>query len=158
MEIHSFGTAQICLNDHVIADSVNDFIAQKYCSEWGESVINKCEVCSQNIKGRPRYISQIRPPFAYFSGPYMKPLFCINCGIPYPWTKIRKEAAFELIQFSEALNPTEKEDLQDSIDDLIANSSKTNVAIVKFKAYAAKAGTEIAKGLRDILIDLVGEQ
>jgi len=141
-----------------MADSSNDdVITQKFCSECGESVINKCEVCKQSIKGRPRYVSQIDPPFAYFSGPYFKPSFCINCGNTYPWTSSKKEAAFELIQFSEALNPTEKEDLKNSINDLVTNSPKINVAIVKFKTYTAKAGTEIAKGLRDILIDIVGE-
>ena len=47
--------------------------------------------------------------------------------------------------------------MNNSINDLVTDSAKTNFAIVKFKPCAAKAGTEIAKGLRDILIDAIGE-
>lgn len=67
MEIHSYGIAQICLNGHVITDKSDDAeIKHKFCYECGELIINKCEVCEQNIKGRPRYEDHIDPPFEYF--------------------------------------------------------------------------------------------
>ena len=69
----------------------------------------------------------------------------------------KKEAAIELIDFADKLDDKEKDELKNSIDDLIKETPKTAIAELKFKKYVLKAGTEIGKGLKDILIDLVSE-
>jgi hypothetical protein len=62
MEIDSYGVAQICRNGHILTDKANtDDLQQKYCSACGEPIISQCGNCLTDIKGRPRYLSQIDP-------------------------------------------------------------------------------------------------
>ncbi len=153
-----FGIAQICLNGHVATSKSNDTdIKQKFCSSCGQSITCTCQKCNTPIKGSYREVSQIDPPYSYSNALYHKPSYCYNCGTAFPWTQSAAEAANELIDFAEQLSESEKVDLKKSIGDLIQDTPKTAIAEVKFKKYALKAGGEIAKGLKDILIDLVSE-
>jgi len=147
-----YGQAQICLNGHVITSIGRDpEFLKKFCPECGSETIRNCQHCSAAIKGD--YISTE----TFSLRKYNKPSFCEDCGQPYPWTNSSKEASSDLVDFAEQLNEQEKEDLKKSIDDLIKDTPRTALAQVKFKQYALKAGTEVAKGLKDILIDLVSE-
>jgi len=110
-----------------------------------------CQQCNSRIKGHYHVEGVIG-----FSS-FHVPSFCDNCGQPYPWTDRSKKAAYDLIHFSESLTLDEKHDLNNSIDDLLKDSANSNLAGLKFKKYAAKAGKEVANGLKDVLIDLVSE-
>lgn len=148
----TYDTAQICLNGHVITSSVhNSNMLQKFCSDCGEPTITACQHCNANIKG------DYNVPNVFSIFEYYRPSFCDNCGQQYPWTQSSKDAAYELIQFTDSLNENEKDDLKNSINDLLKDSPKTKVAEIKFKKYALKAGKEVASGLKDILIDIVSE-
>ena len=148
-----YEVAQICLNGHVITS-----IAQRHpelkklrCPTCGEQTITHCPDCNQPIKG-----DYFVPGVVDFSA-YHKSAYCDSCGQPYPWTKRNQEAVAELIEFSEMLSATEKEDFKGSIKDLMIQTPKTNLAVTKYKTYIKKAGTEVAKGLKEILIDVVSE-
>lgn len=146
-----YGNAQICLNGHVITSIGNDAqFLKNFCPDCGAATIMNCTNCNTPIKGL--YIGD-----SFGFPDYNAPSFCDNCGQPYPWTKSKKEAAAELIDFSDKLDDNEKQDLKNSIDDLIVETPRTAIAGMKFKKYVSKAGSEIAKGLKDILIDLVSE-
>ena len=158
MKIDSYGVSQICLNGHILTDQCNDeVLTQKCCSRCGEAIINRCQQCQVPIKGRPRIVSQIDPPFTYFNGPEYLPAFCINCGSPYPWTQRAKESIQELIEFSDNLNATEKGDFIEILPALVVDTPKSPVAIIKCKTYITKVGGEIAKGIKDILKELATE-
>ncbi len=153
-----YGIAQICLNGHLITSKSNDIIIQqKFCSRCGESVISTCQACNTPIRGSYRKVSQITPPYFYFDDHYSQPAYCYNCGNAFPWTKRSQEAAFELINSVDSLNDVEKDDFKKSVDDLIKGSPKITIAEAKFKKYTKMAGLEIAKGLKDILVNLVSE-
>ena len=153
-----YGIAQLCLNGHLITSKSNDITPkQNFCSSCRQTTISACQKCDTPIKGSYREVSQIDPPFRYSNSPYSKPSYCYNCGEAFPWTQRSQEAAFELINLSDDLNDTEKEDLKQSIIHLLKDTPKTSIAQVKFKKYVTKAGSEIAKGLKDILIDIVSE-
>ena len=152
-----YGNAQICLNGHIITYKANDLhLIQNFCPTCGQKVIIRCDNCETPIRGGIRYESQIDPPYRYYSNPYVRPAYCYNCGHPFPWTRSAQQAAFELVELS-PLNDSEKSELKSSIDNLLIDSPKTSVSVTKFKMYVGKAGSEIAKGLRDILVDLVSE-
>lgn len=158
MENISYGNVLVCMNGHVItAKANNEQIPEKYCAICGEEIINKCLDCSTYIKGIPRQVSVIDPPYSYFGNPYVRQSYCTNCGKPHPWTKRSEEAAYELIEFSTSLTQQEKEDWKQTIPILVKDSPKTNVAVIKFKTYAAKAGIEIGKAVKDIVVDVVSE-
>jgi hypothetical protein len=158
MEIHSYGVAQICRNGHILTDQADTHdLKQKYCSFCGSPIISQCEHCQADIKGKARYVSQITNSFGYYNSDACRPAFCIHCGKPYPWTEQSKETIQEIIRFSDALNEVEKEDFQSVVPDLIVDTPRTPVALLKFKAYTGKAGKEIGKMIKDILTDVAAE-
>ena len=144
----TFDTAQICLNGHIANSSYNTHpqYREVFCSECGEKTITQCQSCNAPIRGA----------YERSLAHYQKPAYCINCGNPYPWTQRTQEAVYEIIEFS-TLTQIEKDDFKNSITDLIAPSPKTNLAQLKFIKYAKNAGVEVAKGLKDVLIDIVSE-
>ena len=50
-----------------------------------------------------------------------------------------------------------KELLKNSLDDIIAENPKTEMAAIKLKHIMAKVGQEAAKALRDIIVDIASE-
>ena len=83
--------------------------------------------------------------------------FCQGCGAAYPWTTSAVKAARELIADTEELTAEEREQLSASLDDLVRDSARTEVAAGRFKRLAAKAGGETANALKSILISVATE-
>jgi hypothetical protein len=90
-------------------------------------------------------------------GMYPPPAFCHNCGKPLPWTEAGLAAARELADEVEGLSVDEREQLKRSLDDLVADTPRTGLAVVRFKKLAAKAGRVAADGLKQILFTVFTE-
>lgn len=148
----TYDTAQICLNGHVVTEFGNNPEYRKsFCPQCGEKTIMNCQNCNAPIKGN----HHIEGVIGIFD--YDRPAHCENCGKAFPWTERQSKAAKDLIDLSDKLDLVEKEDMKTSIDDLIKSSPNTVVAQAKYKKYIAKAGTEIAQGIKDVLIEVVSE-
>lgn len=149
----TFDIAQICLNGHLITDTASGHPEHRkdFCTECGERTITTCPNCNTSIKGE-EYVPGVIGIFQYH-----KPKYCEKCGHAFPWTKRQSNAVKELIDLSDNLNSEEKSDFKTSIDDLIKSSPNTIVAQAKYKKYIVKAGSEIGKGIKDILVDVVSE-
>jgi len=85
------------------------------------------------------------------------PIFCPDCGKPYPWTEAKLKAAQELSDELDNLSPAEHDLLKKSLDDIIRDTPQTPVAATQFKRLVAKAGKVAADGFRDILVDVLSE-
>ncbi len=85
------------------------------------------------------------------------PIFCPDCGKPYPWTETALKAAQELSDELENLSPEERDLLKKSIDDIIRDTPQTTVAATRFKRLVAKAGPVAAEGFKKILWDIATE-
>jgi hypothetical protein len=83
--------------------------------------------------------------------------FCGACGRPYPWAAAARAAADELIDLLDGLSEQDRETLKGTLDDLVADSAATEVAAVKFKMLAKKAGQEGATALRAIVTSVATE-
>lgn len=152
-----YGVAQICVNGHIINSKCNDLeIKEPYCNQCSEMVINKCENCKTEIKGSEREADAIDPPYRYSTAQYFKPLYCSYCGKPFPWTEPINLKVNEIILSAKNLNNIEQEELKNSINELVINNNTEN-ASYKFKDHISKAGTDIGKALKDILIEVVSE-
>lgn len=144
---------QICLNGHQISYGVNpETVTNEFCSTCGKTVISECQECQSNIFG---YLSEDLM-YELAGGGIRVPKYCKHCSNPYPWTKKSLDAASELIALSD-LNQQEKDDFNESIPDLISDTPKTKVAMVKFKKYSVKAGAVVASSLRELLVDVASE-
>jgi hypothetical protein len=85
------------------------------------------------------------------------PAYCHGCGSAYPWTDKRTAAAKELVEELAHLKPHERELLKRTIDELVLDTPRTQLAIVRFKRLVAKAGPDAGIALRELLVLVVSE-
>ena len=143
----------VCLNGHCRSDYIDIGVSEeKYCEQCGAKEITKCPNCHQYIPGFTD-----RQGIVEFGRKHLRvPNYCANCGAPYPWTSSRIEAAQELIELS-SLSEKEKSDFSATVPDILVDTPRTKVATTKFKIYAAKAGSLVVDGLKDLLVDAASE-
>lgn len=145
-----YDTAQICLNGHLI----NEFAAtkpnrnKKYCDRCGEATFTHCPSCNAPIQG---YHLGLRGP-----SKYTIPKYCYECSKMYPWTKERFEAARALVDELK-LSDAEKEDVKQSIKDLVQDGPRAEGAAVKFKRLVNKGGEWALDTFRELLVDVLSE-
>ena len=144
----SYDVALICKNGHVINDSLhsNPNDHSDFCPTCGQPTISKCPSCQKNIKGLP--ISD----FSYIFS-YTVPSYCEYCGHPFPWTESAIEAATLIIQEDENLSDQMKEDVIESLPDVLAENPKTNLAVIRIKKCLAVSGKFTADAVRQFVID-----
>lgn len=143
-----YETAMVCLNGHTITDGIQTFPEKEapYCPQCGAKTITACAKCGAAVRGHYSEGSAFRD--------YTPPAFCHNCGRPLPWTESAIHAWRELVGESEGLSNDEKERLKGSIDDLIADTPGTSVAIIRVKKWLAKAGNMIGPSVKQIVLDV----
>ena len=147
-----YEVAQVCLNGHVITGHYNSSpeFRKPYCNKCGSATIHKCPNCEENIQGD--YIVFGVPPI---SSKKHAPVYCSNCGQPFPWTESRLQAARELAEEMEDLY--KNEELVESLPDLISDNPRTTVAATKWKKALSQVGRYTAEAFREILVDIVSE-
>ena len=135
--------AQICLNGHVITRSVHAHSQFKkdFCPDCGSKTILHCPNCDHDIQGDYPGVHSTRTKPA--------PVFCYNCGHPFPWTSAKLAAAQELTDELEELTDDEKELVKSSLDEMARRTPRQELAASRFKRILAKV-----KGSRDFLYRL----
>jgi hypothetical protein len=124
---------------------------QELCDICGKRTITECPECKSNIRGK--YKKPNTDDFSDFDAPK----FCSACGKPFPWTESKLDATRKLIEIESKLDDEDKEILKNSLDDLITENPKTELAATKFKLIMAKVGKETGKVLQDIIVDVASE-
>jgi hypothetical protein len=153
-ELKGYDASQVCLNGHLISTFARTQPEhnKNFCDKCGAATICKCQKCDADIRGHffePGVINLVPP------GP--PPSFCHNCGNAYPWTEQRLRAAGEVADGAEELDENEKLSLKDSVEVLVRNKPSAPNAIIKYKKLAAKAGKQVADGLKSLLVDVLSE-
>lgn len=146
----SYDTAQVCLDGHVITGSYHDFSyeQQKHCDQCGAATITACPGCTTEIRGHFR---------GGFRQEYSVSPFCHECGKPYPWTEARLQVALEMIEELEGLSSDDRAALSGTIPDLVRETPRTELAILRFKKLAAKLGKAAGDALYKAAIDVAAE-
>lgn len=167
MSTARFDVAQVCLNGHMVTDhsqSRREF-SKKFCPACGAETITHCRHCNAAIQGA-LHSTYWSGGSEYLGTPPIEQTrttrgvvhaYCHSCGKPFPWTSAAIEAAKALAQELDELTDAEKILLQASIDDLVADTPRTNVALVRFKKLMPKLGRQAAEGLKNILVNVVTE-
>jgi len=142
----NFDTAQICLNGHLLTESVEEYPSdQSYCSKCGSKSITKCPNCNAQLHGYGRYLDIIKPTEVT--------AYCYNCGKPYPWTESAIESAKLLIQEEETLSIEEKSALVESLKDIISETPRTTLAVTRLNKFLKSAGKFSVDAIRQFVID-----
>jgi hypothetical protein len=150
-----YDTAQVCRNGHVINGSFHSSpeFNQNFCDKCGDATVIACSSCAAEIRGDYKspdamVITGHRPP---------APNYCHNCGQPYPWTQKRLTLARELADEFDELDSSDKEKLKGTLDDLVKDSPKTDLATGRFKKIMAKVGKDSYDAMRRIITDIISE-
>jgi hypothetical protein len=112
----------------------------------------QCAACTASIRGR-YYVENVLT----LHDSYAAPKFCHACGAAYPWTAAKLEAAKELADELDELTSDERERLKGTLDDLVRDTPRTQVASTRFKRLMIKAGSSGASAMRDIIVDVLSE-
>jgi hypothetical protein len=143
--------AQVCLNGHIVNPNVEDTPQDNrtFCGRCGAATILACPSCDAPLDG------------TYYGGftiiPSHPENFCHGCGRPYPWTEAALKAARELADELDDLSPEERETLKKSLDDIVADTPRTQLAVNRVKGLLGKAGQEAAGTFKGIVVSIVTE-
>ncbi len=150
LRAEGYDVAQICLNGHVINATSRESPEDNspFCGQCGSPTITQCPSCKTDIRG---YL------WGSMSLHFQPASYCLSCGKPYPWTETKIKAAHELAQELEDLSPEDKETLSKSIDDILSDSSRTEVGVTRFKRIMGKVGKEGTSALKSVLVDIISE-
>lgn len=142
-------TAQICENGHCIVASIEEWPEQceEYCQICAAKTITACPSCNAKIRGF--YAEDGAASFRHYS----VPAYCYHCGQPYPWTRSAIENATSLIMEESELDSDLQGKMIDALPDIVSETPKTNLAVVRFKRVLASAGKFTADALRQFAID-----
>jgi hypothetical protein len=152
-EPSGYDTAQFCINGHCItscADTSPEF-TQSFCSTCGAKTTKTCPGCQAKIRG------YFHIPNVFGSVDIRTPGYCHNCGQAYPWTAASLDAAKQLTDELDELTPEDRITLKGALDDLVRETPRSQVAIVRFKKILPKAGKVAAEAFKKLLIDVVTE-
>jgi hypothetical protein len=152
--MEGYDVAQICVNGHVISSMAGSNVQyrQEHCNKCGAKTIMSCQKCNKPING----YHHVPGVIGFFD--YNAPRFCEYCGEAFPWIKSKIESSKELVDLMDSLTVQEKDDLKESIEDLVRETSKVPVAKVKLKKYLAKVDSGISDGIKDILKDTLSDE
>lgn len=129
--------AQVCLNGHPVNSTVDarPDLNRHFCARCGQQTILECLNCHAPIRG---YSGMEALGIAY-AIEYEPPSYCDSCGSPFPWTETGIKAAKDLAAELEGLTEEERAVLAASIDDLVRDTPRTQLAATRFKRLLAKA-------------------
>lgn len=142
----SYHTAQVCLNGHLVCQSIQDYPdeQQNFCSDCGAKTITECPSCHSKLRG-------------FYDSDFIMATkvehYCFNCGVPYPWTSSAIESTQLIIQEDESLDEIQKASLIESLPDVVSETPKTKLAVVRFQKALKTAGSFTAEGVRQFAID-----
>ena len=118
--------AQICSNGHVLINR-HPSDDNEYCEICGAKMLSKCPNCNSTI--REWHYNGVT---VLGSVKYERPNYCKSCGKAYPWTEAALQSTALLIQ-EEELSEQLKVSLVESLPDIITETPKTNLAVVRVK-------------------------
>jgi hypothetical protein len=152
-ESSHYDTAQVCVNGYVITNNIehNPELTAPRCDECGAETITACPSRAKLLRGR------YHVPGVAGAWRHTAPKYCHKCGAAYPWTQAKLDALRELVNEIESLTADEKDRLSRSLDDLIAETPRTEVAVTRLKKGLARAGAEVAVAAKNILVDIASE-
>ena len=139
-----YKTGQVCLNGHIITGNIQQREqCSKFCTQCGAETITRCLSCNAEIRGTYHFDGLVA-----LDDEMTLPLYCHNCGEPYPWTSDALESARILIDEESELSKDEKENLKKSLPDLLSENPRTSLAVSRFK----RATMSVGGVLKDALV------
>ena len=139
--------AFVCENGDAMI-STQPLTTPLFCGKCGAKMLSKCPSCGKSIKEWHRpddFISQ-KPKYA-------RDNYCPGCGKPYPWTQTALDTAKDLVLELEKLDVLQRQKLAESFPDMITETPKTQIAVVRVRKAMLSVGKFTADSIRQFIID-----
>lgn len=148
-----YDTSQICLNGHIVTETAeqNPNSKRDFCESCGKKTTTQCPKCKSKIEGY-HHMSGV----AYMSS-FVAPRYCTSCGKPYPWTETKIQALKELADKFNEISTEEREKFKESIDDIVVETPKTEIASNRFKLIFNKISPQSKEIVKQISLSLICE-
>jgi len=148
-----YDVAQVCMNGHLINSCVKDRPQHNkaFCRICGAKTICNCPSCEAEIQGNYHVEGVAARPTR------VVPKHCHSCGSSFPWIQAKIDAATELANELEGISDGEKEMLAKSLDDIISETPRTELAVIRFKKVLSKSGGIAKESLVKIVTDFAVE-
>ncbi|MBM4104486.1 MAG: DUF2321 domain-containing protein [Planctomycetes bacterium] len=134
--IIGYDAAQICLNGHIISDCIHASPDRKkpFCDKCGEKTISTCPSCNAAINGKYRTSN------GYGISLSKSPLYCPNCGKPYPWTESKIQTAIQIFAEFGKLDENEKKTIEEDIKNVARDIPQSELSALRIKKMWEKYG------------------
>lgn len=148
-----YDVAQICKNGHVITEyyGSSPVHGEKHCSKCGEETISACLNCDASIRGK------YHVPGVFVKSNYQSPLYCYECGKPYPWTVSKMKAIQDFAQEIEGIGIEEQKIIEDNIKEVTISSPQTDVAALRLKKVLSKVSGVMGNKLQEMIVAITSE-
>lgn len=127
-----YDVLQVCENGHKTTGrySTRHGERQKFCDKCGAKTITACAKCHQDIQGdQTKEIGVVR----ITNERAAIPLYCTNCGEPYPWTQKKITAAIQnLVEFGE-LSEAEKKTIEQDVENIAKDAPEAELSARRIK-------------------------
>jgi len=149
-----FEVAQICLNGHLITPTAANHPGHrmKFCDRCGAETTMACPSCGAFIRGA----STVALAFEGWRATCHVPLYCPECGEPYPWTTKRLAAAREAVELLD-MDEIEKERLAEDLERITINTPSTAPAAMRVQEVFKTLGQEAGAVMREVVTSLACE-
>lgn len=138
-----FDVQQVCLNGHLITDygKSQPNTLRAHCSDCGAPTLTACPTCTRPLRGH-RHISGV---FSLSSSSVDR--ICPDCGAPFPWTALQRQAVSEWLEILESLSAKTKEEIEVLLPDLFTRTARSELAAFRLKKALANVATDEAAPL-----------
>ena len=127
-----YDVLQACENGHKITGRYSTMPGERqtYCDRCGAKTIAVCPNCHKEIQG-DRIVEVGGIPVT--DKRLFVPLYCPNCGQPYPWTQKKIRAAIQnLVEFGD-LNEDEKKTIDQDVENIARDVPDTELSARRIK-------------------------
>ena len=142
----NYDVQQVCENGHKITGCYNirPEDRQEFCKQCGSKTINACPNCDKEIQGDlidqdwTRSLVPVRRAFV--------PLYCQDCGEPYPWTQKKITTAIQILAEFGNLDEEENKTIKQDIENIAKNVPEAELSARRIKRIwkkCSRAGYEV---------------
>ena len=155
-EYAGFDAALVCRFGHVINKAVGRYPhrVEKRCQRCSEVVVSACASCNTPIRGAELERIGSELFLADYEAKYLPPVYCQECGEPFPWTQ-------EILRFAEdqARNLTADElaEYRKSLEMLAAGHPAAAGAAGVVRRAMDRMSVEGVEMLRAVLANIVSD-
>ena len=148
-----YDTAQICMNGHVVAATAGSSpqFRKSFCKKCGAATTMECLECLSVIQGH------YHVPGVIGFMDYDPPLYCHNCGKPFPWTTRTIDAVAQLASGDGSLTRDETVEFREDLREIIRESPQARASANRMKEILGKLKAGTATAIRDMLVDIASE-